>query len=94
MTSKWSTLTSGTTRGTLAPMRKAEELEMTAQPAAANFGSSSLAMGASMDEKMMRRELGGVLIAGEGLGRVGLQHHAGDALGQGRVETPGLQASA
>ena len=35
-------------------MRKAELLEMTAQPAEANFGSSSRAMSASSAAKMMR----------------------------------------
>jgi hypothetical protein len=35
-------------------MRKAELLEITAQPAATNFGSNSRAMGASMDEKIIR----------------------------------------
>ncbi len=63
-------------------MRKAEELEMTAQPAAANLGSSSRAMGASMEEKMMR----GSSLAS--FGRVGLEDHLRDARGEGRVEAP------
>src|SRR5208282_3684498 len=37
----WSPLTSGITRGTSDCMRKALELETTAQPASANCGSSS-----------------------------------------------------
>gem|GEM_PF-4177666 len=57
-TARWSALTSGTTRGTSGAMRKAEELEMTAQPAAAKRGSRSRAMGASMEEKMMRGRSG------------------------------------
>src|SRR5208282_6167753 len=49
----WSPLTSGITRGTSACMRKALELETTAQPAAANCGSSSRAMPASSAAKMI-----------------------------------------
>src|ERR1039457_3887270 len=49
----WSPLTSGITRGTSACMRKALELETTAQPAAANCDSSSRAMAASSAAKMI-----------------------------------------
>ena len=50
---RWSAFTSGTTSGTSSTMRKALEFEMTAQPAAANFGSSSRAMPASTEEKII-----------------------------------------
>src|SRR6202453_4215835 len=43
---RWSAFTSGTTRGTSAVMRNALEFEITAHPAAANFGSSSRAISA------------------------------------------------
>src|ERR1022692_3667423 len=49
----WSPLTSGITRGTSACMRKALELETTAHPAAANFGSSSRAMAESRAAKII-----------------------------------------
>src|SRR6266550_2885184 len=50
---RWSALTSGTTRGTAATIRNALEFEITAHPAAANFGSSSRAMSASSAAKMI-----------------------------------------
>src|SRR6202162_2080823 len=49
----WSLLTSGITSGTSACMRKALELETTAQPAAANCGSSSRAIAASRAAKII-----------------------------------------
>src|SRR3984957_6209632 len=49
----WSPLTSGMTKGTSDCMRKALELETTAQPAAANCGSRSRAMAASRAAKMI-----------------------------------------
>ena len=53
ISARWSAFTSGTTSGTSGAMRKALEFEMTAQPAAANFGSSSRAMPASTEEKII-----------------------------------------
>jgi hypothetical protein len=50
---RWSAFTSGTTRGTSGAMRKALEFDTTAQPAAANFGSSSRACSASSAAKMI-----------------------------------------
>src|SRR5208282_6677813 len=49
----WSPLTSGITSGTSACMRRALELEMTAQPAEANCGSSSRAIPASSAAKII-----------------------------------------
>src|ERR1022692_3849455 len=59
----WSPLTSGITRGTSVCMRKALELETTAQPAAANFGSNSRAMPASRAANIIFGALSG--LAGE-----------------------------
>ncbi len=67
------------TSGTLGAMRKALELETTAQPALANLGSSSRAMAASSAAKM---------IFGRALGLGRRDGHAGDALGQRGVEAP------
>src|SRR5581483_1702521 len=52
-TLRWSGLTSGITRGTSFCMRKALELEITAWPASAKRGSSSLAPAASSAAKMI-----------------------------------------
>jgi hypothetical protein len=67
------------TSGTLGCMRKALEFETTAQPAAANFGSSSRAMSASSAAKI-------IFGAPAGLGR--RDRHLRDALGAGSVEAP------
>ena len=66
------------TSGTFGAMRKALEFEITAQPAAANFGSISRAMAASTGKDDLRRAFG--LGRGDG--------HPRDALGQGSVEPP------
>src|ERR1700687_1035824 len=50
---RWSALTSGTTRGTSGTIRNALEFEITAHPAAANFGSSSRAISASRAAKII-----------------------------------------
>jgi len=78
-------LTSGRTRGTLGAMRKALELEMTAWPAAANFGSSSRAMAASMEAKMI---FGRLIGGGRGVGLSRGDGHAGDAVGRGESKPP------
>jgi hypothetical protein len=52
MSLRWSALISGMTSGTCGCMRKADELEMTAQPASANAGSMSRAISASSAAKM------------------------------------------
>ncbi len=72
------------TSGTSVVMRKALEFEMTAQPAAANFGSSSWATEASSAAKMMR----GSSADGVPSGVFGMQGHAGDVRGQRRLELP------
>ena len=63
---------------------------MTAQPAAAKRGSSSRAMGASTDEKIMRGRSDSPLAPRPAAsGVLGWRTMLGDARGEGRVETPG-----
>ncbi len=72
-------MTSGITSGTSACMRKALELEITAQPAAANCGSSSRAMSVSSAAKMM---------PGRAFRSRGRNHHRGNAAGERSVQLP------
>ena len=76
---RWSAFTSGITSGTLGAMRNALEFDTTAQPAAANRGSSSRAIvGIQRGKNDLRRALG--------IGR--RNRHPGNALGQRRVQPP------